>query len=190
MAAKPKVVEEVFSVPSLEEVDADYRALVERRAKVANELAANAREQQSLRADLDRNRKGPSLRSAVGELVGDVIELDERPKQLAELRKRAHDLEEAEAILRKRISDRKGAASIAVCNAVKAEFGARVKALAQALEVAHAARLHFEDLLLNLEANDVSGWTRLGVVRQPWMGDIHDGHIQRFMREAKEAGYL
>lgn len=189
MAAKPKIVEESFRVPSLEEVDPDYRALVERRAKVANELAANARDQQSLRSDLEKNRKGPSLRSAVGELVGDVIEIDERPKQLAELRKRAHDLEEAEAILSKRIADRKGAASIAVCNAVKIEFGTRVKALAQALEVAHAARRHFEDLLLELEANDVA-WTRLGVVRQPWMGDIRDGHIQRFIREAKEHGYL
>ena len=186
-----EIEEPVFSVPSLADVDADYAALVERHKKVTIELAANAREQQSLQADLQKNRKGPSLRPAVGELIGDVmdIELDERPKQLAELRKRAHDLEDAEQILNTRIRERKGVASIAVCNAVKPEYGARVKAFAEALEFAHKARVHLEDMILDLEANDVS-WTRLGVFRTPWLGGINDGHVQRFVREAKEQGYL
>lgn len=192
--AKPKIEEtkieeQPFRVPSLAEVDADYAALVERRTKVATELGANAREQHVLKSDLEKNPRGPTLRSAVGDLVGDVIELDERPQKLAELRKRAHDLEDAETILSKRIAERKSPASVAACNAVKPEFGARIKAFAEALEVAHKARLHFEDLLLDLEANDIQ-WTRLGIVRQAWLGDLRDGHVQRFIREARELGYL
>lgn len=189
MAAKVKVVEEVFRVPGLAECDPEYAALVERSHKVSIELGDNKREQNQLEADLKKNPAVRAVRAGLADILGDAVEVDGRPAKLAELRKRERDLEEASAILFKRIQDRRSAASGKVCEAVRSEFGSRVKALAVALEATQAARAHFENLLSDLEAEDVS-WLRLGIVRPSFLGDHKDGHIPRFLKEVKEAGYV
>ncbi|WP_423414869.1 hypothetical protein RLW55_16935 [Hyphomicrobium sp. B1] len=190
MAAKVKVVEEQFRVPTMAECDDEFRALMERHQKVHAELGENRRAQNELEADMKKTPPVRAVRAGLADVLGDTIEVDGRPAKLAELRKRAHDLEDGIAILFKRMHDRKSAASVKVCEAVRAEFGSRVKALAAALEAAHAARRHFESLVVDLENEDVTWQSRLGVDRPGWMGDIQDGHVQRFIRTAKENGYV
>lgn len=190
MAAKVKVVEPEFHVPSLAEADDEMRVLSERHAKVHIELGENRREQNALESDLKLKPAAKAVRAGLADILGDTIEVDGRPAKLAELRKRERDLEDGISILAKRINDRKSVASVKVCEAVRAEFGARVKVLATALEAAHAARLHFESLITDLENEDVSWQGRLGVERPFFMGDREDGHVQRFIRSAKENGYV
>jgi len=188
--AKPKLVEEAFHVPSLAEADAEYGKLVDRYNQVSIELGTNRREQAKLETDLKQKPAVNSVRAGLADLIGDAVEVDNRPAKLAELRKRERDLEEAMSILSQRQRDRKGPASARVCEAVRAEFGSRVKALATALEAAHAARLQFENLIDDLEAGDVTWQSRLVVDRPRWMGDREDGHVSRFLKAAKEQKYV
>ncbi len=190
MAAKPKVLEEAFRVPSLSESDSQYAALIEKREAITSEAQAVSKEKQALTRDLEKNRPASGgVSAAVAEALGEVAALDERPKRLLELRQRANVLDEAAVVLIKRIQDRRSVASRAVCDKVRHEYRERVKALAEALAVAHKARLGLEDLINDLEAEDVA-WSVLGSFRTPFLGDIDNGPVQRFIKEAKEHGYV
>ena len=107
---------------------------------------------------------------------------------MRELRKHAEDLEAAIEILRRRLADRRVQASAAVRAAVKAEYGLRVAAVVDALLAANSAHLALVDLVDQLEREDVS-WTALGPMQPRFLGDPRDGHVQRYVREAKELGY-
>ncbi|WP_414462705.1 hypothetical protein [Hyphomicrobium sp. DY-1] len=189
MAAKPIVKPEV-RVPGLAESDPTYAALLDKREAISAEARAVADEKKALARDLEKNPPTTgNVSRAVAEALGEVAALDDRPKRLLELRQRGTVLDEAAAVLIKRIQDRRSAASRIVCDQIRPEFAARVKRLADALEAAHKARVGLEDLINDLEAQDVQ-WSVLGSFRAPFLGDIENGPVQRFIREAKEAKYV
>ncbi|WP_104665049.1 hypothetical protein [Ensifer adhaerens] len=181
---------EPFRVPSLGEVDQDYREIEQKIAGLRNDQSTTAREIVELEQDL-RARQAPSMRSGVAALLGEVVDttLERRPARLAELRKHAADIEAAVEILQRRLADRRGMASAAVRAAVKDEYRLRVAAVAEALLQANAAHVALVDIVDQLDREDVS-WTALGPMQPNFLGDARDGHVHRYIREAKELGYV
>ncbi|MDR6635103.1 hypothetical protein J2X72_003915 [Phyllobacterium sp. 1468] len=91
-------------------------------------------------------------------------------------------------IIRIRLADARSKASLAVCAKVKPEYARRVKAMADALEQVQVARAQYDELRSDLDANDVS-WGSLVPMTPAFLGDYRDGHIPRWLGEAKRAGY-
>lgn len=187
---KSELVAEAFRVPSLAEADAEYGAMEAKLAELNTEAASTSRDIRMLEADM-LARPAPAISAGVAALLGTAVDPDltERPAKLLALRKRAADIDEAQAIIRQQMTGRRSIASMAACKAVKAEYGRRVAALVSALDAAHSARLHAEELIGNLERNDVQlGY--LPPLRPTFLGDLRDGHVQRFAKEARENGYV
>ncbi|MQX19792.1 hypothetical protein [Sinorhizobium meliloti] len=181
---------EPFRVPSLGEVDADYREIEQKISALQADQSATTREISVLEQDIHR-RPAPAVRAGVAALIGEVVDttLEARPARLRELRQHAQDIEAAVEILRRRLADRRASASAAVRAAVKDEYGRRVGAVAEALKEASAAHLELVDLIDQLEREDVS-WVALGPMQPRFLGDPRDGHVQRYLKEAKELGYV
>lgn len=132
---------------------------------------------------------GPRVSARIAELLGD--EADSAPmlqKQAGEIRNQLADVEAALEIVRRRLTDAKGPASTAVCQTVRPEYARRVAAVAKALEALAVARADYDDLRNQFEAEDVA-WSSLIPLSLGFLGDSRDGHIPRFMREVREAGY-
>jgi len=187
---KVKMTEDAteFWLPSLQEIHPDFAATAERRADVESQRAAAQAELGALHADLKANLPSRQLRDSVAEMLGDVVAADERPARLGKLKTTVDDCEVASEILRRRLDQLRGPASAAVRAAIAPEFAARVGKMCQALEVVREARAAIDALLDDLEAGDVDRGS-LTDFRGHFLGDRRDGHIDRFLRQAKEAGY-
>ncbi|WP_081158764.1 hypothetical protein [Ensifer aridi] len=187
---KSTVTASQFRVPSLGEADQDHREIEQKIAALQSNQSATAREIAALEEDI-RKRPAPAVRAGVAALLGEVVDtaLETRPTRLRELRQHARDLEEAVSELKRRLTDRRDRASAAVRAAVKDEYGRRVAAVAEALRQANAAHLELVEIIDQLEREDVS-WTALGPMQPRFLGDPRDGHVQRYLREAKELGYV
>lgn len=181
---------EPFRIPSLGEADADYAAMEKKLAELNAQLAETKAEDRALEKDM-LARPAPAIRSGVAELLGETVDrsLHSRPTRLQELRRNASDLEAAIEIIRRRMADRRSIASVAACKAVRGEYAGRVAAIITALEAVAAARADAELLLDGLEREDVQ-ITYLPPLRPNFLGTIGDGHIERCVREAREAGYV
>lgn len=180
-----------FEVPSLESMSPEYATLVAKRADLL-ERQYNLRDE---RRKVDRQIKAfpePTHRTPqrVAELLGDDPET-EAPlrRRLAEIRGLESDIESALDIVRRRLADARGPASVAVCNAVKPEYTKRVKAMVAAVTALRVAREDYESLLDDFVVNDIA-WTSLIPMQPNFCGDRHDGHLSRYLRAAKEAGYV
>lgn len=181
---------ESFVAPTLAGSDADYAAMEVRLSELGTQSADIARQIGDLENDI-RTRPTPRIRAGVASLLAEVIDQDlhARPAKLRDLRTLADDTETAIEIVRRRLNDRRGPASLAACNAARAEYGKRVAAVVQALEAVQVARAATDSLLDDLEAEGIqSGY--LPVVQPIFLGDVRDGHVPRFIREVKEAGYV
>ncbi|WP_337267109.1 hypothetical protein [Oryzifoliimicrobium ureilyticus] len=179
-----------IKIPTLGEADGTYAALEKKLVELNADAAETARGISELQDDIVA-RPPPRVSYAVAELLGETIaqELLARGERLRELRRHSEAVEVAIGEVQKRIRERQSAASAAACTSVRAEYGRRVRALVDALETVHAARSHAEDLLDAMEREGIQ-IERLPAVRPHFLGDLQDGHISRFIREAREAGYV
>jgi chromosome segregation ATPase len=190
MAFTRKKPADEYRIPSLAEASPEFAALLQKQVELQNrqsELRKERREVEREIAVLPSATHNVSAR--VAELLGD--EPDSAPmlkKRLAEIRNAERVTEDATEIVRRRLADARGPASVAVCAAVKPEYTRRVKAMVAAVTALHAAREDYESLLNDLVANDVA-WTSLVPMQPSFCGDRHDGHLDRYLRAAKEAGY-
>lgn len=191
LALLKKTTAEPYRIPSLAEADPKLAALLQRQSDLYALQSKLNSELRDLQKQIDVvGDKGPRVSASIAELLGD--EADSGPvlrKQAADIRAKLDDVETAIEIVRRRLSDAKGPASLAVCQIVKPEYGRRVAVVAKALETLAAARADYDDLRNQFEAEDVQ-WTHLVPISLGFLGDPRDGHIPRFMREVKEAGYV
>jgi chromosome segregation ATPase len=182
---------DAFVVPSLSEASPDYAALVQKQADLYALQSKLNGERRDIQKQIDAaGDRGPRVSASVAELLGD--EADSLPmlqKQAGDIRNKLADVEAALEIVRRRLTDAKGPASTAVCQIVKPEYGKRVAAVAKALEVLAVARAEYDDLRNQFESEDVA-WTSLIPFSLNFLGDPRDGQIPRFLREAREAGYV
>lgn len=188
---KKTAAAEPYRIPSLAEASPEYAGLLQKQADLHTLQSKLNGELRDVQKQIDAaGDKGPRVSARIAELLGD--EADSAPmlrKQAADIRAQLADVETAIEIVRRRLSDAKGPASTAVCQIVKPEYGKRVAAVAKALEALAGARADYDDLRNQFEAEDVA-WTSLIPLALGFLGDPRDGQIPRFMREAKEAGYV
>ena len=178
-----------YQVPAPETLDSDLADLLARQSAMQIESGANATEMRRLEKAIAAD-KTPEVRPGVAELLGDPVSGKAGMRaELARLRGRQRDLDAAQEAIRGRLRDARSKASIAVCEHARPEYRRRVAAIVAALEALKAAREDYHLLIDAFEANDVS-WTRLVPVSLGWMGDRRDGHIERFIKDAREAGHV
>jgi len=191
MAILKKKATDAFVVPSLADASPDYAALVQKQAELQARQSALRDQRREVERDIAAQPPATMRMSArVAELLGD--EPDSAPnlqRRLAEVRSAEHDVEEAIEIVRRRLADARGLASVAVCTAVKPEYARRVKAMVAAVTALQAAREDYDALVDELVVNDVQ-WTSLKPMQPTFCGDRHDGHLSRYLKDAKEAGYV
>jgi hypothetical protein len=180
-----------FVVPSLAEASPEFAALLQKQSDLHTLQSKLIGERREIQKQIDAvGNNGPRVSAGVAELLGD--EADSGPmlaKQAADIHAKLADVEIAIEIVRRRLSDAKGPASLAVCQIAKQEYGRRVGAVVKALEALAAARAEYDDLRNQFDAEDVS-WTSLIPMSLGFLGDRHDGHLTRAVREMKEAGYV
>ena len=183
--------QEEFRVPSLSEVDATYKDLQQRRMILADKKAGLAREQAAIEADIGSRAPLP-YSSSVAALLGEDAdaETENRPRaRLKELKAEIRDIEIAIEVIDRRLAEQKPRANAAVLAACRPEYGRRVRALVDALQAVSTARAAYDQMRNEFEANDIQ-WTALVPLGLGFLGDARDGHVQRIVREAREAGYV
>lgn len=172
-------------VPSLGDVDPEFAATDQQLRDVMRELAEAEAERSKLASDLKQKPGRRPMAPGVAARLGETIETDDRATRLQVLRRTIAECQEAEKILRERLSHQRAMASAKVCEHVAKEYGRRVATLVCALVAARAAYGDLDGLIAELEANDVS-WAPLGIFRVPGFLD----RIGAVEREAKEHGYV
>lgn len=186
---KPTATTGSFRVPSLAEVDTTYADLLQKQAELTSRQSDLEREKRAVEKEIaaDTSRE---VSPAIAELLGDepgTKSLNRR--RVAEIRKEIADIEQAVVVLRQRLQDARGRASTAVVAASRMEYAKRVRAMVAAIEALSVARAEYDKIVDDFVANDVA-WTSLTPLQPTFCGDRQDGHVQRWLRAAREAGYV
>lgn len=175
-------------VPPLDS-DPAYAALIAKKAELTAKLQENRREHRELSQQL-REAPQPAFRPGVAELLGEAAGTapNLRPR-LAELAREEGDITTALSVVGDRLREARGQASVAICEAMRPEYGRRVAAVVAALQEVQAKRAELETLIDQLECEDIA-WTRLTPFRFNFLGDARNGHVAQSIKEAREAGYV
>lgn len=179
---------EPFRVPSLAEASPDYAALIDKRQELLTQQSALTAERNELIRKIEE-APAPAMRPGVAALLGETSDSTTALRtRLSEVQRTLSDIDAALEVIRQRLAVARTGASKTICTAARPEYGRRVAALCEALWAVSAARAAYDDLRDEFERLDVS-WGSLGPVSLGFLGDARDGHVHRFIREAKEAGY-
>lgn len=177
-----------FRALSLAEAHTEYGRMVDRVTSLSSRLTDLRRERRALEADIAADTS-PKVSPAVAALLGEEPSSASKARaRLAECLKEATDVDTALVIADRRKREYETQASKAVCDAARPEIAKRMSALLSALEATNAAHMAVHEAVLAIEAEGASSGT-LGPVRPFFLGDAGDGHIARFIRDAREAGY-
>ncbi|KQZ27893.1 hypothetical protein ASD50_20300 [Mesorhizobium sp. Root552] len=180
-----------FRVPSLAEVDKDYAALLLKQSDLAARQIDLEREKRSLEKAIAADTSA-EVKPAIAELLGDAPGSKAiNRRRVAEIRSEISDVEQAQRVLRQRISDARGRASTAVVAVSRPEYAKRVKAMVVAMYALDAAHKDYDELRSQFEAEDIS-WTSLIPMSPTFLGSSNepDRRIARFIAEAASAGYV
>ncbi|WVT73340.1 hypothetical protein QM996_17970 [Sinorhizobium chiapasense] len=179
---------EPFRVPSLAS-DPEYGVHHAKQAELhqrRGEVAAERREVERQITEAPAPVFRPGVAALLGEAADGTTNLRTRLTELTALER---DIDAALEEVRRRLSIARSAASMRICDAVKPEYGRRVANVCRALEAVAEARAEFEELRDQFEREDIA-WSRLVPFSPTFLGDPRDGHIARYLKEAKEAGYV
>jgi hypothetical protein len=190
MAPLKKSASTEFRVPSLDEVSPEYAALMQKQRDLQQRESELRAEDSKIRLEIEANRSNaPRISSRAAALLGDNVETSPMYRQrLGEIRSELSAIAEALPELRRRLGVAKSEASTIIRAKVKPEYARRVKAMAVAIEALIAARADYYAMIDDFDANDIQ-WTALGPMQPTFAGDRFDGHLQRWLRNATEAGY-
>lgn len=189
---KKTAAAEPFRVPTLADASPEYAALLQKQSDLYALQSKLNDERRELEKAIDKagaSATGSNVSTRVAELLGEAP--DSAPmlrKQAADIRAKLADVEVAIEIVFRRLTEAKGPASVAACQISKPEYGRRVVAVVKALEAVAVARADYDDLRNQFEAEDIA-WTSLVPMSLGFLGDRHDGHLTRAVKEMREAGY-
>lgn len=179
---------EPFRVPSLGEASPGYAALLERRTDLLTRQSAAVAERREVERQIT-DAPEPAYRPGVAELLGESSDSTSSLRaRLKDLRSLESDIAAALEVVRQRLQVARGAASKEVCRLVRPEYGRRVAAICEALKSVAAARAEYDALRDDFDREDVA-WTSLGPMPLGFLGDANGGHVERFLKEAREGGY-
>ncbi|WP_439496841.1 hypothetical protein [Bosea sp. (in: a-proteobacteria)] len=185
---KKTTTPEPFRVPSLAEASTEYAGLIAKRAELLAQQSTLTAERRDLEQKI-ADAPAPAMRPGVAALLGETSDSTTGLRaRLAEVQKLGADITAALEIVRQRLAVARGAASKTICAMARPEYGRRVAAICDALQALAAARAAYDDLRFEFDTQDVS-WGSLVPMSPNFLGDARDGHIQRYLSEAKGAGY-
>ncbi|QCL92898.1 hypothetical protein [Agrobacterium tumefaciens] len=182
---------DTFTVPSLAEADAVYGDLERKRAELISQQSTLRVELRAIEKELGAE-KAASYSASVAALLGegDGSDLTQQKRARAiDVKKLLADLDAAISIIDRRMADQQPKANTAAVEACRAEYGKHVKRMVESFRALQLARENYENFREDMEREDLR-WTRLGPMSPTFLGDYRDGHVQRFIREAKELGYV
>ena len=179
---------EPFRVPRLAEASSEYASLVDKRAELLTQQSTLNAERHDLLRKIEE-APAPAMRPGVAALLGETSDSTTGLRaRMSEVQRTLQDIEAALEVVRQRLAVARTGASKTICAAARAEYGRRAAAICEALQAVAVARAGYDDLRDQFDRQDVS-WGSLGPLDLRFLGDARDGHVQRFIREAKEAGY-
>ncbi|MCZ8546275.1 hypothetical protein OOJ09_18965 [Mesorhizobium qingshengii] len=188
-ATKPDVVQTPpFVMPTLEDSSETYAALIAKKIEITDLRSALSAEERKLRKEIEADTT-KYLRTAIANLLGD--DEDTKPhqmKRISEISRQIQDIDIALDVLRERISVERGKTSLKITAACRPEYARRVAVLGQALRAVQAARAGYDEMVDEFSRNEIS-WTSLVPLQPNFLGDARDGHVHRWFRAAKDAGY-
>ncbi|MBB2753349.1 UNVERIFIED_ORG: hypothetical protein GGI57_004071 [Rhizobium aethiopicum] len=183
---------EKFRVSALADLDPVYKDFETRRSLLIDKQTANTREQRSLEEKL-ATRPAAQYSSSVAELLGESGSGGDSEHGLTEklkkLRAEARDIEIALSVIGRRLEEQRTNANRLVVDACRKEYGRRVAGVVHALQGVAAARSDYDELRFQFEDLDIR-WSSLGPMSLGFLGEANDGHVQRIVKEAREAGYV
>lgn len=180
---------EPFRVPSLSEASTEYAALIDKQQELLTQQSSLNAERRDLLRKIEES-PAPTLRPGVAALLGETSDSTTGLRtRLGEVQRTLTDIDAALEVIRQRLAVARTGASKAICAAARPEYGRRVAAVCEALQAVATARAAYDELRDEFDRQDVS-WASLGPVSLGFLGDARDGHVHRFLREAKEAGYV
>lgn len=179
---------EEFRVLTLAEANPEYAALVEKRQDLLAQQASLNAERRDLEQKI-AEAPAPTMRPGVAALLGETSDSTTGLRaRLGEVQRTLSDIDAAIEVIRQRLAVARTSASKAICQAARPEYGRRVAAICDALKAVAVARAAYDDLRNAFDCEDVS-WGSLGPLDLRFLGDARDGQVERFIREAKGAGY-
>ncbi len=186
---KPAVsAAEPFRVPSLAEASPDYAALVDKRQELLSQQSALTAERNELVRKIEE-APAPAMRPGVAALLGETSDSTTALRtRLSEVQRTLSDIDAALEVVRQRLAVARTGASKTICLAARPEYSRRVAAICEALQAVAVARAAYDDLRNEFDLHDVS-WGSLGPLDLRFLGDARDGQVERFIREARSAGY-
>jgi chromosome segregation ATPase len=179
-----------FAIPSLADSSPEYAELLAKRASLSARQSELSAEKRRLEKEI-RTAPQKEYSARVAALLGEPEDETEHTprRRVREIGTEFADIESALSVLADRIRSAKSSASGKVRAAAKPEYARRVQAMAKAIEALKDARDEYVALIDDFVANDVE-WTALVPLQPNFCGDRHDGNLERWLRAAREAGYV
>lgn len=179
---------DAFRVPSLAEASPEYAALLTKQQELRDQQARLNAERRDLEQKITE-APAPTMRPGVAALLGETSDSTTGLRaRLGEVQRTLSDIDAALEVVRQRLAVARTSASKTICQAARPEYGRRVAAICDALKVVAVARAAYDDLRNEFDSQDVS-WGSLGPLDLRFLGDARDGQVDRFIREARSAGY-
>jgi hypothetical protein len=177
---------EPFRVPSLAEADEQYADLQQKLTALHEGLSKTTRDRSEAERKLAADTS-PELPLRVSELLGDAPSPKARLRQeIAELKRREADIEEAIRIIGQRLRDAKTPALRKAIALVRPEWDRRMRSMIDTMRALDTAHRAFDDLCLDIEAEEIEP-AHLGP-RPYFLGGARES-TRRIASYIKEAGY-
>ncbi|MCZ8547639.1 hypothetical protein OOJ09_25925 [Mesorhizobium qingshengii] len=177
-----------FAMPTLEGTSTVYTDLMTKQIDLTRARGELQSERRKLERAIEEDTT-VALRPSVAALLGDEDDSKSHSlKRIAEIHRAVNDIDIALDVLRERISVERGKTSLKVATACRPEYARRVAVLGQALRAVQAARAGYDEMVDEFSRNEIS-WTSLVPLQPNFLGDARDGHVHRWFRAAKDAGY-
>lgn len=182
-------------VRSLAEADQNYAAAKELVGRLRAASAKLDTEENDLMHRLATRPPAAEKTGRVAALLGDIAADEaEAPDgvraRLKTIAAERVDLRAAIEIAQQRLSQARFGASRAICNEVRDDYAARVKALADALLAAHSAHDELLSLIGELNAADVVWTGEMPPMQAHGLFGHEGGKLETWLHEAAVAGFI
>lgn len=191
-------------IPTLASVSPLFAKLVVRQGRLADRLAAAVQEQREIfedegrkipnaprAADGDRKKRIAALVDG-GQVEPKPVEIDNSPgKRFADLSQEIEDLKLAMPVVAAQLRLERLKASATICEIIKDQHRALVRAMAEPLAEFHQAALAYVEFAEKLNRDNVA-WSELGGSFARFSGDPRDksSALGQWFRDAVSDGHL
>lgn len=182
-------------LPTFADVSPEYRRLVAKRDELEAQRAELDKERREIIARLETQKGIPQQNIRVAALLGDEVEgvsTAEDRQRLQVVTTMQRDIEQAIHTIAARVAVERGKASRIICEQVKGDYDAKVRAVCLALIHLNQRHRELAELTDALDRADVSWTGSLYPMMPRLIGSPNDpqGMIAHHLREAVQYGFI